>query len=239
MKRLLTYVDSGRYDNEGFIVSFNGLLNTDFSPTIASKALAHDLLEHTEGFHYDNPHCDELMALGAILRHRDDAFYNYYGKDGFVADVANQLYMLTESEAYLDVALPTSSSSEVKERIDYAWKDILDLLKFELDDAPFNTRRLKALAYRYMSKGYNRIQGLELRYHICYRVLFDLVEEMLDKALNQMVDRASVYGSTFTFEVISYRGYKVRLKEKNPTDFHYWSNSDQRYWRQERLMMVT
>lgn len=234
MKRLLTYVDSGRY---GFIVSSDGLLNTDFTPTIASKTLAHDLLEHTEGFH-DNPHCDELMALGAVLCHRDDTFYNAYGKDGFADDVANQLYMLVESEAYLDVALPTSSSKDVRERLDYAWEEILDLLKFELNDAPFNKRRLKALAYRYMSKGYNRIQGLELRYHICYRVLFDLVEDMLDKALIPMVDRANMYGSTFTFEVISYRGYKVRLKENHPSDFHYWSNSEQRYWRQERLKMV-
>lgn len=235
MKRLLTLAYNTDYDTEGFIVSSEGAPNNAFSPSTHSKTLAHDLLEHAEPAHY-NPHCDELMALGAVLCHRDDAFYNAYGKDGFADDVANQLYMLVESEAYLDVELPTSSSSEVKERLDYAWEDILDMLTYELNGAPFNKRRLKALAYRYLSKGYNRIRGLELRYRICYRVLFDFVEDMLNRALMPMVDRANIYGSTFTFEIIAYKGYRVLLKENHPTDFKYWSNSDQRYWRQERLM---
>lgn len=157
----------------------------------SSKLLAHDILEHWD-FRQRNMNLQELVALGSILAHREGDFTNHYtGDSWFSYEIAAQLYY-SKSNGNYNVKLPRSSSSCVKKTLDEAWQDVLKSLKSEFEYTPTNSRKLRCIAYRFISRGYNHVKEINKRCDSQYRfnAVFDDVKYVLEQGLKR-VDKSA------------------------------------------------
>jgi hypothetical protein len=181
----LRYTESDSLGSNGFqVYKRNSKLQdyASFYASLSSKLLAHDILDHclTSVSH---PNAQELTALGVILAYRDHDFYNLRGDDGFYSEVALQLengyYTGLEQER-----LPYSSSDAVKVRIKNSWEEIAKEY-YERTDQKCS-KRMKALAYRFISRGYNHAKKIG-------RYYFDRMYYELDHSLEEFINRNDFY----------------------------------------------
>lgn len=131
--------------------------------------LAHDIIEH-QSTNY-NDHSDEIVALGAIYFNRDEDFCNGLGEYLPHYEIGNQLFGLYMSNELLDRC--GSYSPQVNEWFDdYLYLNTLNFVLSELnDDEAVTLGELKAMfprvsIVRLLSKGFNKMRGLALRYNI-------------------------------------------------------------------------
>ena len=181
----LRYTDSDSQGNNGFqVYKRNNKLQdyTSFDASLDSKLLSHDILDHCLTS-FSHPNAQELTALGVILAYRDHDFYNLRGDDGFYSEVSRQLsngyYTNLEREK-----LPYSASDAVKERIEEVWTEIAKAY-YESTDQKCS-KRMKALAYRFLSRGFNHVEKIG-------RYYFDRMYYELDHSLEEFIKRNDFY----------------------------------------------
>ena len=181
----LRYTDRDSQGNNGFQVYKRNNVSQDytsFDASLSSKLLSHDILDHCLTS-VEHPNAQELTALGVILAYRDHDFYNLRGDDGFYSEVALQL----ESGYYTDlekVKLPYSASDAVKERLEDSWEEIAREY-YESTDQKCS-KRMKAIAYRFMSRGYNHAKKIG-SYH------FDRMYYELDLSITEFIKYHDFY----------------------------------------------
>jgi hypothetical protein len=181
----LRYTENDSQGNKGFqVYKRNSKLQdyVSFDASLNSKLLAHDILDHCLTS-IEHPNAQELTALGVILAYRDHTFYNLRGDDGFYSEVALQL----ENGYYTDLErekLPYSASDAVKERIADSWSSIAREY-YERTDQKCS-KRMKALVYRFMSRGYNHAKKIG-SYH------FDRMYYNLDHSLAEFINYPDFY----------------------------------------------
>jgi hypothetical protein len=181
----LRYTESDSFGSNGFqVYKRNSKLQdyASFYASLSSKLLAHDILDHclTSVSH---PNAQELTALGVILAYRDHDFYNLRGDDGFYSEVALQL----ENGYYTDLErekLPYSASDAVKERLKDSWEEIAREYHESTDQKC--SKRMKALAYRFMSRGYNHVEKIG-------RYYFDRMYYELDLSITEFIKYPDFY----------------------------------------------
>jgi hypothetical protein len=181
----LRYTENDYQGNKGFQVyrrNGNLLDYASFDASLYSKLLVHDILEHclTSVSH---PNAQELTALGVTLAYRDHDFYNLRGDDVFYSEVVLQL----ENGYYTDLEkekLPYSASDAVKERIEDSWEEIAREYYARTDQKC--SKRMKALAYRFMSKGYNHAKKIGSYY-------FDRMYYELDLSITEFIKHDDFY----------------------------------------------
>jgi hypothetical protein len=117
------------------------------------------------------------------LAYRDHDFYNLRGGDNFYSDVSRQL----SNGYYTDlekVKLPYSASDVVKERIEDSWEEIAREY-YEGTDQKCS-KRMKAIAYRFMSRGYNHVEKIGSYY-------FDRMYYELDLSITEFIKYHDFY----------------------------------------------
>jgi hypothetical protein len=181
----LRYTDSDSQGNKGFQVWMRNSKIQDypsFDASLNSKLLAHDILDHCLTS-VEHPNAQELTALGVILAYRDHDFYNRRGDDNFYSEVSLQLSngYYTDLES---VKLPYSASDAVKERLEDSWEEIAREYCESLDQKC--SKRMKAIAYRFMSRGYNHVEKIGQYY-------FDRMYYELDHSLEEFIKRNDFY----------------------------------------------
>jgi hypothetical protein len=181
----LRYTDSDSQGNKGFqVYRRNSKLQdyASFDASLNSKLLAHDILDHCLTS-IEHPNAQELTALGVILAYRGHDFYNLRGDDGFYSEVALQLengyYTGLEQER-----LPYSASDAVKNRIEDSWEEIAREYYESIDQKC--SKRMKALAYRFMSRGYNHVEKVG-------RYYFDRMYYELDLSITEVIKYPDFY----------------------------------------------
>jgi hypothetical protein len=181
----LRYTDRDSQGNNGFqVYKRNNKLQdyTSFDASLDSKLLSHDILDHclTSVSHSN---AQELTALGVILAYRDHDFYSLGGDDGFYSEVSRQLsngyYTNLEREK-----LPYSASDAVKERIEDSWEEIAREYYESIDQKC--SKRMKAIAYRFLSRGFNHVEKIGSYY-------FERMYYELDLSLEEFIKRNDFY----------------------------------------------
>jgi hypothetical protein len=181
----LRYTDRDSQGNNGFqVYKRNNKLQdyTSFDASLDSKLLSHDILDHCLTS-VNHPNAQELTALGVILAYRDHDFYNLRGGDGFYSEVALQL----ENGYYTGlekVKLPYSASDAVKERIEDSWEEIAREYYESIDQRC--SKRMKAIAYRFLSRGFNHVEKIGQYY-------FDRMYYELDHSLEEFIKYHDFY----------------------------------------------
>lgn len=183
----LRYTESDpEYGIPGWNVVKRGNQSLDISEIQASedsRLLAHDILEHWD-FRQIDANLQELVALGSTLAHRENDFINHYtGYNSFASEVARHLYYFDFDGN--DFKLPRSSSTVVKDTLDESWQDILKTLADEFEYVPTNSRKLKSIAYRFLSRGYNHVNEIDKRCNSSYRFnsVFEDMKDVLKSGL--------------------------------------------------------
>ena len=181
----LRYTENDLQGNKGFQVYKRNNVSQDytsFDASLDTNLLAHDILDHCLTS-VEHPNAQELTALGAILAYRDHDFYTSRGYDGFYSEVSRQLsngyYTNLEREK-----LPYSASDAVKERIEEVWTEIAKAY-YESTDQKCS-KRMKALAYRFLSRGFNHVEKIG-------RYYFDRMYYELDHSLEEFIKRNDFY----------------------------------------------
>jgi hypothetical protein len=144
-----------------------------------ARTLAHDILEHWD-YRQTDMNLQELVAIGSTFAHRQADFYNMMGNYFFASEVAEQLYYV----GFVPDKLPRSANDTVKDEIDYYWKDVKQHFMDEYREPMQNSRQLKSVAYRYLSRGYNHVMGINCRYGIgSFSRMFYEMTEVLERGL--------------------------------------------------------
>jgi hypothetical protein len=164
----LRYTESDQETgNEGYHIVGRGKQCISTEGIFAStnpQILTHDILEHWD-YQQNNVNLQEIVALGSTLAHRENDFINdYTGHNSFVWVLGSQLYGLLEHGDNLErLKMPRSSNEFVHDYLNDHWKNTLKFMCDEYECNPTNTRKLKALTYHYLSRGYNHVEGLDAR----------------------------------------------------------------------------
>jgi len=147
-----------------------------------ARNLAHDILEHWD-FRQTDMNLQELVAIGSIFAQRQTDFYNTIGMYFFASEIAEQLYYVD----FIPDKLPRSSNDTVKAEIDYYWNEVKQHIKDEysiLEHDNTDFRKLKSVAYRYLARGYNHVEGINCRYGIrTFSRMFYEMTEVLERGL--------------------------------------------------------
>jgi hypothetical protein len=181
----LRYTESDSQGNKGFqVYKRNSSLQdyASFDASLYTRLLSHDILDHCLTS-IEHPNAQELTALGVILAYRDHDFYNRMGDDNFYNEVSLQL----SNGYYTDlerVKVPYSASDAVKERLEEAWEEIARDYYNSIGQKC--SKRMKALAYRFISRGYNHAKKIGSYY-------FDRMYYELDHSLAEFIKRNDFY----------------------------------------------
>ena len=162
---ILRYTESCEQLGEpGYYAVKRNSHSLDCSAMFASqnvRTLAHDILEHWD-YRQTDMNLQELVAIGSIFAHREKDFYNMIGNYFFASEVAQQLYYVD----FYPNKLPKSANEVVRDEVNYYWDDVKQNFLSEFDEPMRNSRQLKSVAYRYLSRGYNHVMGINCRYGI-------------------------------------------------------------------------
>lgn len=184
----LTYIDP-QHDDEfgkggGFVVSHRkGIkLNTsEMMPSVDARLLTQDILEHWD-HKTTNSYCQELIALGSALAHRKQDFYNGMGAFGFHSEIGQQLYCLLDDARH--IKLPSSANESISELLAGHWEDTLHFVQdeYQVSLHTADKRALRAVAYRFLSRGYNHAEEINkrLKSNYAFGRLFDEMKINLD-----------------------------------------------------------
>jgi hypothetical protein len=115
----------------------------------------------------------------------------------FDYEVGSQLYYLAENYGVSAPRLNRSASVDVKDELDSEWENTLEFMKGEYEYEPTNSRKLKAIAYRYLSRGYNHVESINRRHgNHAFNKLFVAMKDCIDSGLKY---------------IDAYDGYQVRV----------------------------
>jgi hypothetical protein len=185
----LQYTESDdEMGNEGYNIVRRGkhTISTEgISATLDARLLTHDVLEHWD-FRQEQVNLQEIVALGTTLAHRESDFINdYTGDNSFGYELASQLYYMLETGVNLNyLKMPRSSNEIVHEYLNEHWKDTLETVDLEYAHIPTNARKLKAVAYRFLARGYNHVKGIEARYgDYAFSNMFYDMQHVLEQGL--------------------------------------------------------
>ena len=179
------------------IKSINGVDKFDYSDEFftaqgdrVGMILAHDILEHA--LNIEDGNLNELAALGAILAHREQDFYNDYGNDGFASEVAEQLRYYLALNGIDNIQDDTCSSRDwyVNEKYEGYEDEIIEYLEDDLEEEGYDVtpklcRDIHRLAKSYLAKGYNEVSRKEARYRLRFNYIFEMVKNELDDVCSQ------------------------------------------------------
>jgi hypothetical protein len=185
----LRYTESdSEMGNEGYHIVKRGNYHISTESMFASmdaQLLTHDVIEHWD-FKQKQANLQEIVALGTILAHREDDFINdYTGNNSFCYELGSQLHHILEKEVNLNhLKMARSSNEIVHEYLNDHWKDTLETMDLEYADIPANARKLKAVAYRFLARGYNHVNGVESRHgdNVFSNMFYDM-QKVLEEGL--------------------------------------------------------
>lgn len=172
MKFTIGYREDEDFGGYGYVVNEKhreGFNTAQGGNQQVARLLVHDMLEH-QNTNY-NGSSDELVALGAIYFNRDEDFCNGLGEYLPHHEIGSQLFNLYMSDELLDQC--GSYSPEVNEWFDdEMYLETLKSTRNEINCHDYvSIKELKAMFPRkyvvsLLSKGYNKMRGLSLRYNL-------------------------------------------------------------------------
>jgi hypothetical protein len=177
--------------NPGYNIVKRNNKNLSYEGMYASedkRLLTHDVLEHWD-FNQNDGNLQELVAIGSILAHREEDFINNFTcKNSFAWEVAEQLYYALDNIDINRIKLPRSSNEYVSEYLSIKWNEVLRYWEEERQEAkPTNTRKIKAIAYHFLSRGYNHVKGINRRYgHFAFNSMFYDMQSVLEQGLKRV-----------------------------------------------------
>jgi len=185
----LTYTDSDYQSvSNGWLITHRGNHKLDCDEMYAStngKQLVHDVLEHWD-FRQTNMNLQELVALGSIYAHRSGDFYNSYtGGNSLPDTIAEQLAALERDDMIECTALPYSRNEQILSEVESLWDEIVHSARVNEDIVFSNPRKARAIAHRFMSRGYNHVTGIGVRnnHDFLFNNMFYNMIEVLDDGL--------------------------------------------------------
>ncbi len=202
----LRYTERDSQKSKGFqVYKRNSNLQdyASFDASLNSKLLAHDILDHCFTS-VEHPNAQELTALGVILAYRDHDFYNFRGGDGFYSAVSSQLI----NGCYYDLEkekLPVSASYAVKERLDDSWEEIAK--EYYESTGQKCSKRMKTIAYRFMSRGYNHVEKIGSYY-------FDRMYYELDLSISEFIKYHEFYEGEMINVYYNLKSIEVVIKRE-------------------------
>jgi hypothetical protein len=161
-------------------------------PTKDARVMVHDFIEHCDRTEGLNPNINELIALGATMHNRRMDFYNGMGDDGLADEVGEQVgQLLSGGFDIFGHKRYTSASYQVSSEIDgILWAEVRKHVKdnFDIELTTAESRRLKSIVYRCLSRGYNRMEWYANRHNCHFDYAFSSIKASMESIMPSLTD---------------------------------------------------